>query len=162
MLINNIINNCVNAHFPKVEASTNQVGTQKGANPTNNNNNNKNNREMPKDKKKEAERQRGIRLKNKKENKKLKAFWAHAQEKIPEFVGEFLVVYDQNSSSTNHEDQVAEDQETPKGTEDQETPQQSLGETLANGEGCHDPILDFLDNANLDFLFDSTPFKRPF
>ncbi len=78
---------------------------------------------MLKDKKKEAERQRGIRLKKKKENEKLKAFfWAYAQEKIPEFVGEFLVVYDQNSSSTNHEDQVTEDQETPKGTEDQETP----------------------------------------
>ncbi len=42
----------------------------------------------------------------------------------------------------------------PKGTEDQETPQQSLGETLANGKGCHDPILDFLNNANLDFLND--------
>ena len=55
-------------------------------------------------------------------HRQLKAFWAYAQEKIPEFVGEFLVVYDQNSSSTNHEDQVTEDQETPKGTEDQETP----------------------------------------
>ena len=29
MLINNIINNRVNAYFPKVEASTNQVETQK-------------------------------------------------------------------------------------------------------------------------------------
>ena len=74
---------------------------------------------MPKDKKKEAERQRGIRLKKKKETEKLKAFWAYAQGKIPEFVGEFLVIYEQNSSSINHEDQVVEDQETPKGTEDQ-------------------------------------------
>ena len=29
MFINKIINNCVNAHFPKVEVSTNQVETQK-------------------------------------------------------------------------------------------------------------------------------------
>ena len=109
---------------------------------------------MPKDKKKEAKRHRGIRIKKKKETEKLKAFWAYAQEKIPEFVGEFLVVYEQNSSSTNHEDQATKDQETPKGTEDQETPQQSLGETLANGEGRNDPILDFLNDVNLDFLND--------
>ncbi len=91
--------------------------------------------------KKEAERQHGIRLKKKKETEKLKAFWAYAQEKVPKFVGEFLVVYEHNSLSINHEDQVIEDQviedqETPKGTEDQETPQQSLGETLVNNEGC--------------------------
>ena len=124
---------------------------------------------MPKDKKKEAERHRGIRIKKKKETEKLKAaFWAYAQEKIPEFVGEFLVVYEQNSSSTNHEDQATKDQETPKGTEDQETPQQSLGETLANGEGRNDPIFDFSNDVNLDFLNDPdsgylfTPLDDPF
>ena len=110
---------------------------------------------MPKDKKKEAERQRGIRIKKKKETEKLKAFWAYAQEKIPEFVGEFLVGYEQNSSSTNHEDQATKDQETPKGTEDQETPQQLLSKTLANGEGRNDPNLDFPNDPDSDYLFDA-------
>ncbi len=60
MLINNIINNCVNAYFPKVEASTNQVETQKGReshkHQINNNKVETKKAKMGKDKKKEAER----------------------------------------------------------------------------------------------------------
>ena len=89
-----------------------------------------------KDKKKEAERQRGIRIKKKKETEKLKAFWAYAQEKIPDFVGEFLVGYEQNSSSTNHKDQATKDQETPKGTEDQETPPTIIGRNFGKWRGA--------------------------
>ena len=98
---------------------------------------------MPKDKKKEAERQRGIRLRKKKETEKLEAFWAYALEKIPKFVEEFLVVHEQNSSSKNrenHKDQETnqvtkaqeqvtkeQEQETPQGIEVQETPPTIVG-----------------------------------
>ncbi len=64
----------------------------------------------------------------------LKAFWAYAQEKIPEFVREFLVGYERNSSSTNHEDQATKDQETSKGTEDHITVEDLKQIDLANYE----------------------------
>jgi hypothetical protein len=67
------INNCVNAHFPKVEASTKQVETQKGANLKQQQEVNNNKVETKKLKwgktKKEAERQRRIRLNKKKKPK---------------------------------------------------------------------------------------------
>jgi hypothetical protein len=131
MLINNIINNRVNAYFPKVEASTNQVETQKRARISQTSNQQESRNEqakMGKDKKKEAERQRRIQLNKKKEMEKLKAFWDYAEKNNQAFLNKFLVEYTgEKSAQINQE------------TQNQEAPAQQQS-------------LDFLDDADLDFL----------